>query len=683
MLSSDTVGAWPRPASPHPFRSRRVRRLGAAALLGLGLLANAAMASADPTGAISARPPLPASDYRVRPVCAAVLAPNTATCLSAELVPLTPAALEHTHLLGAAAIAPASAAQPPPPSPHSGPAAAGLYGVRPQDLHSAYDLPDTTAVAPNQTIAVVDAYDDPGAEADLAIYDEEFGLPPCTSSNGCFRKLNQEGKTGPLPTVQGEWAMEIALDVETAHAVCRQCRIVLIEAATSGYANLEAAEQHAPALGATEISNSWGGEEPALDGEAFNHRGVVITAAAGDFGYRNWDGPVGFTGFTDYPASSPHVVAVGGTRLSLGRGASWSTESVWNGQGATGGGCSDRFPAAPWQRGLAEWSSVGCESTRAVSDVAADADPYTGVAVYDSTPITSGGGAPGWITLGGTSLATPIIAGAFALAGGGHSGSGYAAQTLYQNRLGDPSSLHDIASGSNGECGRPFSLEGLSGCTPIEEAASCAGRAICLAGQGYDGPAGVGTPDGICAFEPPIVCGSSEGVLENAGTGGEVPGGSTPTGTPPPGGSENGGATSGDVSGAGQQGSLQPPASSAGSAARRRTAARVSRIALTSAAQAALARSGSGQADRQPVFSDVAFTCVLSRAARVRVTLTRLLAPVGHPRWRAVAGPFSLFARTGRNTARLRGDAALAAGRYRLTLAPAGGAPRSLTFVVR
>ena len=144
----------------------------------------------------------------------------------------------------------------------AGKAAEGADGLRPQDLRSAYALP---AMAPSaQTIAVIDAYNDPEAETDLGIYDEEFGLSTCTTANGCFSKLNQEGKASPLPATEGGWSLEISLDIEVAHAVCPNCRILLVEAKTSSYANLEAAEDAAAASGATEISNSWGGEPPSV-----------------------------------------------------------------------------------------------------------------------------------------------------------------------------------------------------------------------------------------------------------------------------------------------------------------------------------------------------------------------------------------------------------------------------------
>ena len=365
----------------------------------------------------------------------------------------------------------------------------GCFGLEPQDLHSAYGLP---SVAPTQqTIALVDAYDDPTAEKDLKHYDKEFGLPACTAANGCFTKINAEGATKPLPAVNGGWALEISLDIEVAHAVCqRRCKILLVEAQSSCYRDLEAAENRAVTEGATEISNSWYGREPLTDSAAFNHPGTVITAAAGDEGYLNWAGKEGTgcdepgLGLANYPASSPHVIAVGGTRLSLNSPANtWKSETVWNEFGATGSGCSARFEAPSWQQELPHWSSVGCGSERAVADIAADADPATGIAVYDSTPNSRG--RTGWQEIGGTSASTPLIAAAFALAGGS-GGVEYPAKTLYQNALGNNASLHDIESGSNAE---------------LEQAASCFGHSICVAASGYDGPTGVGTPNGIGAFE--------------------------------------------------------------------------------------------------------------------------------------------------------------------------------------
>jgi hypothetical protein len=644
---------------------------GVAALLAgctLGLIAPAAPA----LGSAAVQPPLPASEYSVRPVCAAPPAPGTASCLALQLVPVSAAARARTHLLAAPAAAPSQLTQS---GRSAGPAAEGLYGLRPADLHSAYDLPESTDAAPGQTIGIVDAYDDPHAEADLAVFDQEFDLPPCTSANGCFKKVGEEAGSS-LPAAEGEWAREIALDVEIAHAVCTECRIVLVEATSPAYVDLEAAERRAVSLGAGEISNSWGGEEPTIDSQAYNHPGVAITAASGDNGYRNWDDP-GAAAYTDYPASSPHVVAVGGTRLALNASGAWASEQVWNGQGATGGGCSERFAAPSWQRALVDWPSVGCESTRAVADVAADADPYTGVAVYDSTPMSAGGSAPGWLTLGGTSLASPIVAATFALAGGVHSASGYAAQGLYERALAEPTAMRTIDSGSNGRCGKPFTFEGLSGCTALEEGASCGQSAICLARNGYSGPDGLGTPEGICAFQPAHACGpAGEGGVEPTGTGGGPAG--TP-GTPAlgaPGSGEGSGLTAPLAAEGSELSASSVQQSTSGSPSAGPT--RVSRLRLSVAARNALRAAGG----RVPI-SDIAFSYLLSRADRVRIALARLTSEDGREHWRRVAAAFTVDAHAGQNLARLRGSTLLPPGRYRITLVPSAGQGRSLSLTLR
>ncbi len=298
-------------------------------------------------------------------------------------MPTTAAARARTHPLGmrtAQTIRAASAAQ-------------GAYGLGPQQLRNAYFPGEEPRAPASQTIALVDPYNDLGAEADLKVYDEEFGLPACSVANGCFEQVNQNGEKGklPFPGSVGErrqaellcedgngpqneaacetveeadgWSLEMSLDIEMAHAICQNCQIVLVEAQDSAHASLEAAEETAArsrgdgGVGADEVSNSWGGSEPASDGEAFNHPGVVVTASSGDSGYLGWEGE-GPTG-VEYPASSPHVVSVGGTSLTMAGvgGQAWGSESVW---GGSGGGCSVNFPAQAWQRSVSDWSAVGC-----------------------------------------------------------------------------------------------------------------------------------------------------------------------------------------------------------------------------------------------------------------------------------------------------------------------------------
>jgi hypothetical protein len=278
-------------------------------------------------------------------------------------------------------------------------------GYGPADLQSAYNLPSPSSTAgTGETVGIVDAFDDPNAASDLATYRSQFGLKPCTTANGCFSKVNQSGGTS-YPASNSSWAQEISLDLDMVSAICPNCHILLVEASSTSDANLAAAVNRAAALGATQISNSYG--EPEFSGDVseqanYNHPGIDVVAAAGDDGYG-----------VSYPAASQYVTAVGGTSLSRASNARGWTESAWSG---TGSGCSAYTPKPAWQ------TDTGC-GRRTVADVSADANPSTGVAVYD----TSGSG--GWLVFGGTSVATPIIASGAAL-GIGHGGGGPA-------RLGD------------------------------------------------------------------------------------------------------------------------------------------------------------------------------------------------------------------------------------------------------
>jgi hypothetical protein len=709
------------------------------ATIASGLTAVVACSLLSATGAAAETvSPLPASEYTVRHVCAAP-APGFAGCLALELVGRTAAARAHTHPLGITANRPIVAAK----------ASEGAFGLRPQDLHSIYRLPTTVASA--QTIALVDAYNDLTAEADLKVYDEEFHLPPCTRADACFEQVNQNGETGNLPFPASNtardaeeatcndkkakeskeeeevretackeveeaegWAEEISLDIEAAHATCENCKIVLVEADSASFADLDASERAAVGLGATEISNSWGGPECSKeeggrtecvpDSAAFNHPGIVVTAAAGDDGYLDWDATAEGSekGFADYPATSPHVVAVGGTRLlgPLGAGGTWAGEQAWNGDGAGGGGCSVELSAPIWQQSASDWSSVGCGAHRAVADISADADPYTGLAVYDSAfeceyeegstlHVTH------WCAIGGTSLASPLVASIFALAGGAN-GVAYPAQTLYENELEDPTTLHDVLTGSNGECTKPFNEEegllgGTSGCTVSEEAAQCSGHAICTAGSGYDGPTGVGTPDGLTAFVPvseEVKRANEAKRLAEAKLNGErsreakqkeekeataknqvvgATGSGSSTGTSATGGSSG----SGTVGSNGPPPATNPPQTTSSNQA----LIRLTAFALTPTALVALNRA-------RPKASSVAFAFTLSADARVRATLTKLVRVRGRNRWVPVPGALTFSAAKGRNRQRLSSPDALTPGRYRLTLAPQGGAARTLTFQV-
>ncbi|MFE3761751.1 putative Ig domain-containing protein [Streptomyces sp. NPDC059104] len=328
-------------------------------------------------------------------------------------------------------------------------------GYGPADLQGAYAL--SASAGAGATVAIIDAYDDPNAESDLAAYRSQYGLPPCTTANGCFRKADQNGGTS-YPTADAGWAGEISLDVDMVSAVCPQCHILLVEANQPSMEDLGAAVNRAVTMGAKYVSNSYGGGEdstdPASDASYFDHPGVAITVSSGDSGYG-----------VEYPAASQYVTAVGGTSLSRASGTprGWS-ESVWgtsSGGNGAGSGCSGFTTKPSWQ------TDGGC-AKRTVADVSAVADPATGLAVYDSYQ------AGGWNVYGGTSASAPIIASVYALAGTPAAGT-YPSSYPYAHTA----SLNDVTSGANG---------------------SCSGGYLCTAKTGYDGPTGLGTPKGTAAF---------------------------------------------------------------------------------------------------------------------------------------------------------------------------------------
>ena len=434
------------------------------------LLALLALAALAPAASSTART-LDGKRFRVHRVCHAPR-PGRAACVSLKLVPasLTVAQL-HANAVrqsreAARGARPAVAVK----EPYAG------Y-LTPQRLHAAYALPEATSASTLQTVAVVDAFDDPTAEADLDVYDKQFGLPACTAANGCFRKVNQAGNSSPLPKKQGEWAGETSIDVQMAHAICPGCRILLVEASSEEFSDLGTAVNSAVALGASEVSNSYAATEEASDTSLasayYDHPGVVIAASSGDCGYLNKACAADPEG-ANFPADSPRVLAVGGTSLTEAKGV-W-TSTAWN---EGGSGCSNVFAAAGWQSSLPEYPATACGSGRSIADVAAIGDPETGVDVYDSTP--EGNGNPtGWGVWGGTSVSSPIVAAEFALAGGA-AGVQYPAATLYAH-LGESAALYDVTAGSTG---------------------SCSGASSCKARVGYDGPTGVGSPLALGVFAVP------------------------------------------------------------------------------------------------------------------------------------------------------------------------------------
>jgi subtilase family serine protease len=346
-------------------------------------------------------------------------------------------------------------------------------GYTPTDLRSAYNLGGTSGAG--RTVAIVDAQDDPNAESDLAAYRSAYGLPACTTANGCFHKVNQNGQASPLPAGDYGWAEEESLDLDMVSAICPSCHILLVEASSADTDDLDAAEDTAASTsGVVAVSNSWGADEDSTITAAdshFHHPGVAITASSGDSGY----GVI-------WPASSPYVTAVGGTSLSKAANSRGWTETAWGsalgGEGA-GSGCSAYEAKPSWQH------DTGC-AKRTVADVSAVADPSTGVAVYDTynscgtstycdilLSLGLATGADGWVEVGGTSASSPIIASVYALAGN------TASVTYGSYPYAHTSALNDVTSGTNGSCG---------------------GTYLCTAGAGYDGPTGLGTPNGTGAF---------------------------------------------------------------------------------------------------------------------------------------------------------------------------------------
>jgi subtilase family serine protease len=348
--------------------------------------------------------------------------------------------------------------------PANKPASAALS---PGQLRSAYGVSKAAFSSNKDTIAVVDAYNDWHAAGDLATYRSYYGLGACKESTKCLRVVNQKGTTAWYPKGNSGWAEEESLDLDMVSAICPKCKIILVESNATTIGSLTAAEDTAVRLGAKFISNSWGGPEfntQASYDSHFERPGVAITVASGDDGYG-----------VQYPASSPDVTAVGGTTLWM-KGRTRTEEKVWN-LGAfdgTGSGCSAVEPQRTWQAS----DNSDCTSNRIDNDVAADADPRTGPAVYDSYPEPGVGLPKGWQQLGGTSASSPIIAAVYALAnpGGKPATGSFPTEFPYQASSG----LRDITIGSDGSCG---------------------GSYLCTAETGYDGPTGLGVPSGVNAFK--------------------------------------------------------------------------------------------------------------------------------------------------------------------------------------
>jgi hypothetical protein len=423
------------------FASTSRRRRGV--IVGMAVFAAVGFASAISSGSAVAAThttatPAAATPHQTERLCSAATKPGHMACFALKQV---------------------NPSEPKTITPNSVSPNATPSGYGPSSLQSAYALPSSTAGS-GQTVGIVDAQDDPNAESDLAAYRTQYGLPACTTANGCFKKVNQSGATSPLPTADTGWAGEISLDVDMVSAICPNCHILLVEASSATTANLGTAVNTAVNLGAKFVSNSYGGAEDSsvtsADSSYFNHPGVAITASSGDSDY---DGG-------SYPATSKYVTAVGGTSLTTASNARGWSETVWNTTSyteGTGSGCSQYIAKPAFQNSI----TTGC-AKRAEADVSAVADPATGLAVYQTY------GGSGWAVYGGTSAASPIVASVYALAG--TPGSTDVPNTY---PYAHTANLNDVTSGKNGTCGAP----------------------LCTAGTGWDGPTGLGTPNGVAAFK--------------------------------------------------------------------------------------------------------------------------------------------------------------------------------------
>ncbi len=364
---------------------------------------------------------------------------------------------------------------PATPAGEVGPAAATAFGA--EDLRKAYNVPTTDI--PAAKVAVVDAYGYAALEADLAVYRTQYGLPACTTANGCLQIVNQTGATSPLPgppPPTDDWTIETALDIDMVSAVCPSCKIIVVQANDDTSDGLYTSQAIAASLGATVINDSWGGSESGNDAltleSYFDQPGIAVFAAGGDTGYD--DGGAG----PYYPATSAHVISVGGTHLVADASARGWTETAWS---SGGSGCSLSIPKPAYQ------TDPTC-AFKATTDLAAVGDPQTGVVYYNAGKFGS---------VGGTSVAAPIVAAIFAATGNG-------AQTSGDFVRQHAALLNDVVSGSNGTCG----------------------NILCTAGVGWDGPTGYGTPNAQLLIPEAVVGMADAGV----GGGGAPSGGGSATG---------------------------------------------------------------------------------------------------------------------------------------------------------
>jgi PKD repeat protein len=375
-----------------------------------------------------------------------------ARCAGEKLVVRSTGAVVHPRITARGSVRPADGSSVAPPS-----------AFTPAYLQQAYDIASLSkSGGSGDTVAIVDAYDDPTAESDLAVYRSFYGLPACTTGNGCFRKVNQSGGSTPPSISDPGWNQEISLDLDAVSAICPNCHILLVEASSTSLTDLTAAMQTAHALGAKQISDSWTVTSSSVPSGTFTWSGVATVAATGDAGYLAPDssGP-----HDNFPAALPGVTAAGGTTLAPASSANARgfSEGAWFGGGS---GCNrDAGIVKPSYQ-----TDNGCKG-RSYADVSADADPNTGLSVYE---------AGSWSVVGGTSLATPVIAAYYAITATNNA----TPQWAYTNS----GAFNDIVTGSNGSCSHNIAY-------------------ICTAGPGYDGPTGVGSISGDAVTGAPGIGG--------------------------------------------------------------------------------------------------------------------------------------------------------------------------------
>jgi PKD repeat protein len=443
---------------------------------------SAAPSRASLSGALQQNTGLTPSQVTSHDICPAV-GPGYARCAGQALVLRSSHALVRPHARRHATLGRVKPGLVPGfVQPATAPALTAPSPGTPAYLQQAYDL---SYLSQNRgagdTIAIVDAYDDSTAESDLATYRSTFGLPACTTANGCFRKVNQSGNSSPLPVANAHWQEEESLDLDAVSALCPNCHILLVEANSDALSDLYLALHKAATMGVNQISNSWTGASTSpFPGTTWTFPGIATVAATGDAGYTGAPNSAG----DNYPAAFPGVTAAGGTSLASATGgnARGFSEGAWSLSGTSGGGsgCDLKVKKPSYQTDSGCSQNVSGQTFgRSYADVSADADPGTGLNIYNNR---------GWELIGGTSLSTPLIAAYYALTGVTTSD----AQWAYTHSA----MLNDPTTGSTGTCATSI-------------------RYICNAGLGYDGPTGVGSISGAVVTGAPGIGGAANGSGSN------------------------------------------------------------------------------------------------------------------------------------------------------------------------